>query len=172
MHKSKDAPGCINMIQKKAQLKTGETIIVLIIFFILLAGGMVFYAKIQLYTGKQDMQKAQELDAIAVEQRIRHLAEIPCTIDATVVFDCYDLSKIEALQETIVENELYYSSIIFKNSGVIVTSVYPTSAEIVLYEYPYASESSGAQPFRTPVTLYDPVTDSYSFGYITIEVYS
>jgi len=160
------------MTQKKAQLKTGETIIVLIIFFILLAGGMVFYAKIQLFTGKQDLQEAQELDAIAVEQRIRHLAEIPCTIDATVVFDCYDLSKIEALQETIADNSLYYSSIVFKNSGVVVTSVYPTSEEVVLYEYPYASESSGAQPFRTPVTLYDPVTGSYSFGYITIEVYT
>ncbi|MBI5002179.1 hypothetical protein HZC31_02240 [Candidatus Woesearchaeota archaeon] len=160
------------MTQKKAQLKTGETIIVLIIFFILLAGGMVFYAKIQLFTGKQDLQEAQELDAIAVEQRVRHLAEIPCTVDATVVFDCYDLSKIEALQETIADNSLYYSSIVFKNSGVVVTSVYPTSEEVVLYEYPYAAESSGAQPFRTPVTLYDPVTDSYSFGYITIEVYS
>ena len=172
MRKSKDVHGCIDMTQKKAQLKTGETIIVLIIFFILLAGGMVFYAKIQLFTGKQDLQEAQELDAIAVEQRIRHLAEIPCTIDATVVFDCYDLSKIEALQETIADNSLYYSSIVFKNSGVVVTSVYPTSEEVVLYEYPYASESSGAQPFRTPVTLYDPVTGSYSFGYITIEVYT
>ena len=125
-----------------------------------------------MFTGKQDLQEAQELDAIAVEQRIRHLAEIPCTIDATVVFDCYDLSKIEALQETIADNSLYYSSIVFKNSGVVVTSVYPTSEEVVLYEYPYASESSGAQPFRTPVTLYDPVTGSYSFGYITIEVYT
>src|SRR3989338_5752543 len=138
------------MTQKKAQLKTGETIIVLIIFFILLAGGMVFYAKIQLFTGKQDLQEAQELDAIAVEQRIRHLAEIPCTIDATVVFDCYDLSKIEALQATIADNSLYYSSIVFKNSKVNVTSVYPTSEEVILYEYPYAAESSGAQPFRTP----------------------
>ncbi len=163
------------MSHTKAQLKTGETIIVLIIFFILLAGGMVFYAKIQLFTGKQDLEEAQELDAIAVEQRIRHLAEIACTNvgitgSATATFDCYDLSKIEALQETIAENKLYYSSIIFKNSGVNVTSVYPTSEEIMLYEYPY--ESSGAQPFRTPVTLYDPVTDIYSFGYITIEVYS
>ncbi len=172
MRKSKDVRRCTNMTQKKAQLKTGETIIVLIIFFILLAGGMVFYAKIQLFTGKQEAQEAQELDAIAVEQRVRHLAEIPCTIDATVVFDCYDLSKIEALQATIADNSLYYSSIVFKNSGVVVTSVYPTSEEVILYEYPYAAESSGAQPFRTPVTLYDPVTDSYSFGYITIEVYS
>lgn len=170
MHKLKDVHGCIEM--RKAQLKTGETIIVLIIFFILLAGGLVFYAKIQLFTGKQEAEKVQELDAIAVEQRIRHLAEISCRTDATVVFDCYDLSKIEALQETIAENSLYYSSIIFRNAGVTVTSVYPTSEEVVLYAYPYAAESTGAQPFRTPVTLYDPLTDSYSFGYITIEVYT
>ena len=96
--------GVLNMRKKtfrKAQMKTTETIIVLIIFFILLAGGMVFYAKIQMYTSKQDAEKAQEQDAISIEQKIRHLSEIPCTNDGTVVFDCYDLSKIHALQDVI-----------------------------------------------------------------------
>ncbi len=161
-----------HIIERKAQMKTTETIIVLIIFFILLAGGMVFYAKIQMYTSKQDAEKAQEQDAISVEQKIRHLSELPCTNDGTVVFDCYDLSKIHALQEVISDHELYYRSIIFKNSRVTITSVYPVADEITLFEYAYASEATGVQPFRTPVTLYDPVSDSYNFGYMTVEVYS
>src|SRR3989338_8113192 len=162
--------GVLNMRKKrfrKAQMKTTETIIVLIIFFILLAGGMVFYAKIQMYTSKQDAEKAQEQDAISIEQKIRHLSEIPCTNDGTVVFDCYDLSKIHALQDVISDHELYYSSTIFKNSHVTITSVYPVSDEITLFEYAYASEATAVQPFRTPVTLYDPITDSYNFGYMT-----
>lgn len=159
----------MSAIVLKAQLKTGETIIVLIIFFILLAGGMVFYARISSYTAKQQKQETQELRAIAIEQRIRSLSEFACTRDAVVVFDCYDLSKIRALQETIPNHALYYGNIIFTNAKVTITSLYPQQEEIVLYE---SEEGMASQPFRTPVTLYDPVDDVYNFGYITIEVYS
>lgn len=161
----------MSTIVLKAQLKTGETIIVLIIFFILLAGGMVFYAKITAYTSKQQAEETEELSAISIEQRIRHLSEIACTNDAVVVFDCYDLSKIHALQEILPEHFLYYNSIIFKNSLVTITSVYPIQETILLYE-PQTGETTGSVPFRTPVTLYEPITDIYNFGYITIEVYS
>lgn len=156
---------------KKAQLKTGETIIVLIIFFILLAGGMVFYARIHIYTTAQKAEEYQALDAAALDQRIRHLAEIACTIDATVQFDCYDLSKLHALQTVIEEHPLYYKSAVFQNAQVTVTSVYPVADSFVLYEN-VPEESTGATPYRTPATLYDPLTDSYNFGYVTIEVYT
>lgn len=144
----------------------------MIIFFILLAGGMVFYAKISTYTSKQQQEENLDLSAISIEQRIRHLSEISCTTDAVVIFDCYDLSKIHALQQIIPEHNLYYQSIIFKNSRVAITSVYPTLDEILLFEPSDTSQSTSSQPFRTPVTLYDPVTDTTNFGYITIEVYS
>lgn len=165
----KDVHGFINM--KKGQLKTGETIIVLIIFFILLAGGLVFYAKIQTYTNAETAAETQELDAVAIEQRIRHLAEISCTIDGTVIFDCYDLSKITVFDDVIAENTLYYSTVVFPRASVSVTSVYPTEEGITLVVYSGANESLSAQPFRTPVTLFDPFTGEYNFGYITIEVY-
>ncbi|PIN79538.1 hypothetical protein COV16_03595 [Candidatus Woesearchaeota archaeon CG10_big_fil_rev_8_21_14_0_10_34_8] len=157
---------------KKAQLKTGETIIVLIIFFILLAGGMVFYAKIQTYTSVKKVEEVQELNAIAIEQRIRHMSEISCTIDGSVIFDCYDIMKVEALQETIEDYKSYYGTVIFPNSRVVITSVYPDNEEVVLYDYGYSDESVAVEPFRTPVTLYNPRDDTYNFGYITIGVYS
>ena len=143
---------------------------VLIIFFILLAGGMIFYAKISVYTQAKKEEEYHELDAIAIEQRIRHLAEIQCTIDASVIFDCYDLSKIYALKKSIEDSPLYYSIIVFPNSKVTVNSIYPVVDEIVLYDY--TEESMGVEPFRTPVTIYDPREDTYNFGYITIEVYA
>lgn len=153
-------------------MKTGETIIVLIIFFILLAMGMVFYAKIQTYTSAQKKQEMQSLDAIALEQRIRHLSEIACSTDGTVNYDCYDLQKIKALQKVVLEYPLYYSSAVFQNSKITITSVYPVTAEIALYDSGSSETSTGSQPYRTPVSLYDPVTDTHSFGYITIEVSS
>jgi hypothetical protein len=157
---------------KKGQFKTGETIIVLIIFFILLAGGMIFYAKIGQYTTAKKIEEFEELAAIQIEQRIRSMAEIVCTIDASVIFDCYDLSKIDALRLVAAEESLYYGTVIFRNAAVTVTSVYPNSDEIILYNYEYADEASAVEPFRTPVTLYNPKDDTYNFGYITIEVYS
>jgi len=161
-----------NKKMKKAQLQTGETIIVLIIFFILLAGGMVFYAKIQVYTGAKKGEEVQELNAISIEQRIRYMSEIACTIDASVIFDCYDVLKIQGLQNTIQTYSLYYSAVIFPHSRVLVTSVYPDEWELVLYDFGDAAESTSLAPFRTPVTLYDPRDDMYNFGYVTIEVYS
>ena len=158
------------MRRRKGQLKTGETIIVMIIFFILLAMGMVFYAKIQKYTSTQKKEEVQSLDAIALEQRIRHMSEIACSIDGTLVADCYDLEKIKALQQVILDYPLYYGSIIFQNSKINITSVYPVATEIALYDSDTLDTALGSQPYRTPVTLYDPVSDSYSFGYITIEV--
>ncbi len=157
---------------QKAQLKTGETIIVLIIFFILLAGGMIFYAKIQKYTTSQKKQETAAVDAISIEQRIRHMTEIPCSIDGTIIFDCYDLEKIKGLQKTIPDYMLYYNSVIFKNSKVTITSVYPVAEEILLFDAETREISTGTQPYRTPVTLYDPLTNMYSFGYITIEVFT
>ncbi len=144
----------------------------MIIFFILLAMGMVFYAKIQTYTSAQKKQETQSLDAISLEQRVRHLSEIACSIDGTIVFDCYDLEKIKALQDVVSLYPLYYSSAVFQNSKITITSVYPVSTEIALYDSLASETSTGSQPYRTPVTLYDPVTDTYSFGYITVEVYT
>ncbi len=161
-----------NTLMKKAQLKTGETIIVMIIFFILLAGGMIFYAKINTYTSHKKTEETQDLNAIQIEQRIRNLAEIVCTIDASVIFDCYDISKITAIREVIRENSLYYNTVIFLNAKVTVTSVYPSEEIIELYDYGYSETATAVEPFRTPVTIYDPRDDSYNFGYISIEVYS
>lgn len=157
-------------MKKKAQLKTGETIIILIIFFILLAGGMVFYAKIHTATAAQKAKEYQAIDANTIDQQIRHMAEIACTVDATVIFDCYDLYKIYGLQKTIQKYKLYYSAYIFKNSKVSITSVYPLSDSLVLYESEGLEEALGVVPYRTPVTIYNPITDTYNFGYITIEV--
>ncbi len=168
----------------KAQMKTGETIIVLIIFFILLAGGMVFYAKIQTYTLAKKQEELQEQSAITLANRIRHLAEISCTIDGSVIFDCYDLVKLTALQTTIetsvsgssaIETSAlyyYYRTNVFQNSRVVVISVYPEQEEVVLYDFGFAEQSTAALPFRIPVTLYDPRDSTYNFGYITIEVYT
>ncbi len=171
-HKSltRDRRSRVEGIFSKAQMKTGETIIVLIIFFILLAGGMVFYAKIQSYTLAKKQKELQEQTAITLANRIRHLAEISCTIDGSVIFDCYDLMKFTALQK-IAETSRYYQINVFKNSRIVVTSVYPEQEEIVLYDFG-SSESTAAMPFRIPVTIYDPREGIYNFGYITIEVYT
>lgn len=162
----------VDGIYSKAQMKTGETIIVLIIFFILLAGAMVFYAKIQTYTLAKKQEELQEQTAITLANRIRHLAEISCTIDGSVVFDCYDLVKLTALQKIVETSSLYYQLNVFHDSRVVVTSVYPEQEELVLYDFGSAEESTSALPFRIPVTIYDPRDGTYNFGYMTIEVYA
>ena len=156
---------------KRAQLRMAESIIILFIFFILLTFGIIFYAKISIYTGEKDVAEAKELSAENLRKKVRFLSEIQCTEAGNVEFDCYDLGKIKALKESIATtNYDYYAQNVFLQSNISFTGIYPDEEQIQLYAAPPDS-AMGAESFQTPVTLYNPINDTYNFGYITIMVY-
>ena len=160
-------------ISRKAQLEMGESIIVLIIFLFLVVFGVVLYAKVQKFTGdKQAVEQQSEIN-IQIEQKIRYLAEIQCTINGVVRFDCYDLAKLRAFEQTYntPEFKLYYDTILFHGANVNITSVYPTQSTFYLLGAETVDDTiMGETPFHTPVVLYNGVDDIYNFGYITVLV--
>jgi hypothetical protein len=158
-------------LSKKAQLEMGESIIVLIIFLFLVVFGVVFYAKIQKFTGDKQAVEQQDEINIQIEQKIRYLAEIQCTINGVVRFDCYDLAKLKAFKTTYGEHSLYYDTTLFHGANVNVTSVYPDSFSFFLLGEETVDDTiTGETPYNTPVVLYNGVTDQYNFGYITVLV--
>ena len=160
-------------MKRKAQIQMGESIIVLIIFLLLVVFGVVMYAKIQQFTGKRQVQEHQEDINIQIEQKIRFLPEITC--GTILPFDCYDSGKLYAFRTTRTdpEFELYYNSVVFPRAKVTLVEVFPIPSSFILYDVSEEEQDQymGSTPFRTPVVIYDPIYDTYNFGFVEIEVY-
>ena len=154
---------------KKAQIKMFETIAILFVFFMLVIFGFIFYAKLQKITFTEERGEVSILKAIQVAERTSFLPEMQCSFDNVPDDDCIDIEKLKALRFTIEYNIVYYFSL-FEFSQITVTQIYPTADSWVLYDNP-KKNFIDLIPIQLPVSLYNPMTDSYGFGYIDIGVY-
>ena len=161
--------------KRKAQIKMGESIIILFIFFILVVFGLVFYASISKYTSGKAAVEAEEMNVENIQKELRFLSEIQCTESGNTRFDCYDIGKIIATQESIQENYDYYAQTVFLQTNISFMEVFPGSEEWGLYEPVFTEDNlmnvKGGSAFQIPVTLFDPIEDRYNFGYVSIMVY-
>ena len=168
---------------KKSQLKIGESILVLMIFFILLVLGLIFYAKIQMHINEEEKDKFQSKRIIDMALAVKFLPELQCSTQATEEFDCIDLAKLASFESVVAENVLYqrYYAQLFPNAKIIINQSFTPRGEIlseagkVLIDNIYESnpeQRSSLTILSLPVTLYDPIMDINSFGFITLEAYS
>ncbi len=162
-------------MNRKSQIKMGESIIILFIFFILVVFGLVFYASISKYTSGQAAVEAEEMNVENIQKEIRFLSEIQCTESGNTRFDCYDIGKIIATQEAIQEHYDYYAQNVFLQTNISFVEVFPNNDEWILYELIFTEDNmmnvKGGSAFQIPVTLFDPIEDTYNFGYVSIMVY-
>ncbi|MDD5086795.1 MAG: hypothetical protein PHV16_03505 [Candidatus Nanoarchaeia archaeon] len=167
------------MKNKKAQIKMFETIAVLLIFFVLVGFGLIFYMKF-MRTSIEDTGEHQfDLKAIQTAQLVSFLPELQCTSPTSaniVIDDCFDVLKVKALANISKEpayerinNEYYFDS--FGYSKIYIENIYPYSPENwIVYERTLPNKKFQSST-KVPVSLYYPVTNSYSFGVLTVEVY-
>ncbi len=152
----------------KGQIKMFETIAVLVVFFILLMFGLTFYSKIQKITLNRELEEIAVLKAIDTSEQISFLPELQCV--GVQDIDCIDILKIDAAEFIIDENRLDYFDT-FGFSNVFIIEVYPdTGEEWEIYNLP-KKEDKGKLATQFPVSLHDPIEDTYSFGVLTIEIY-
>ncbi len=155
---------------RKSQIKMGETIAVLIVFFILLLVGMVFYAK---FKGDSIERKREEMDimnTIEIAIKASRLPELQCTTAGIECGNTIDLLKLQALEEIIKYDLIgnpYYD--MFYASEIVIEQVYPTTNSWILYNF--SGGKTSVQPVYVPVTIHDVITDEYSFGFIRVGVY-
>lgn len=155
-------------MRKKAQIKLMETVGVLLVFFVLLAIGMIFYGQ---YQKSEILKQQRELivsDAISKTIRIMYLSELQCTRNKAPSEGCIDIERLKLFNETIEDNMDYYKHI-FGNSKIVVRELYPHNRTFAVYEVG-RSRNSFSTPI--PVTLYDPVRDLNYFGVLNVEIYS
>jgi hypothetical protein len=157
--------------QKKAQLQMTETVAVLVVFFILLMFGLLFYTRFQ--RSALDEQRAEFASerAITVSLTAMLLPELRCSKgDNVPVRDCIDLYKLNIAQQKMHDEQDYYFDL-FGYARVSVREYYPGTGNHILYENLHPDATVNVKT-PIPVALYDPVQRSYRFGVLTIEAMS
>ncbi len=162
-------------MRKKSQIKIGESVAVLMIFFILVIVGIIFWSRYsQVQLGEQ-----QETDllsrAITISQTATFLSELQCSTLEVIQFNCFDIYKIRAMQDLLLnnpaENRTDYYFDIFGFSNITVYSIYPEQKTYNIYDFP-GGNITGYVSTQVPVSIQDPIFNQFSFGYIDVRVYT
>lgn len=167
----KTSSGSTALHSTRAQVKMFETIGVLVVFIVLLAGGGAFYFKMQESALQQELAKARQLRLLQSSLKATFLPELDCSFVGVQRENCIDFLKAEAFAGLSEEHAQYYFGL-FGTSTVKLTSIYPDpSINVLLYNNPL-EEYHSKIPARTPVLVYDPAQKTYAFGVLEVTSYA
>jgi hypothetical protein len=146
-----------------------EMIAVLFVFMILVAMGLVFYAKFRSSSMENDKSETSMLRAVKASQTILGMPELQCTSNNVVLEGCIDYYKASTFAAS---SKSYFDAL--GASSIILTQAYPAN--------PYYTVLYNATPLKwsrkgvinLPVIIYNPMvksSQSKSFGILVIESY-
>ena len=155
------------MKSKHAQIQMMETIAVLLIFFVIVVIGFMFFLKISTSSNTQKIVKDQELESIRVSQTISFLPELQCASKNIVQDNCFDKYKLDAFENLSDKENIYYPFFYF--SEITIDEIYPNEFKWVLY-----NRTRYSTYFITsiPILLYDPALKVNSFGLLNVKYYT
>jgi len=159
------------MKNKRAQMKMGETIAVLIVFFILLFFGIIFFSNMERRDIQDKVSNMGEQASIDIAQTIQFLPELKCTSEDITRTLCLDTLKLESFKLLSSEKKAYYQSV-FGSTGLEIAEIYP---EYTNYTTIYGGPTS-SEYFVTfiPVSLFQPYPypGEYKIGMLKIISYT
>ena len=158
------------MSNKKSQIHMGETIAVLLIFFILVFLGLIFYTRIIRGNIENELTEARQLEAIKIAQRVSYLPELQCSDVNVIKDDCIDALKLDASIGIIKSNNDFYPDQ-FKFSKITVKGIYPDETESLTIYDKSLTDFTDKIHTNFPVDLYDPISEKHSFGVIEVDTY-
>lgn len=157
------------MLKKKSQMQIFETMAVLIVFFILLGLGFIFYTKVIKHNIESDAAELSQGQSILIAQKVMFLPEIECSEDNVPRENCIDIEKLNAAVPIVSDNSNSHYFDLFGFSEITITEIYPNPNEPPKILYKRATADFRNQfSTRVPVTLYDAVNNANKFGMITI----
>jgi hypothetical protein len=157
-------------MNKRGQVQIGETIAVLLVFFILVLIGFMFYTMVIKSNLETEAEESNQLKAIELAQKASFLPEIQCSQENIIKENCIDIFKLDAASRIILNNEVfYYDKFLF--STISVEEIYPVSRNWILYDrQPPRFLNNISTPI--PISLFDPTTRKNSFGILRINTFS
>lgn len=157
-------------MRKKAQIKMTETISILVIFFILLLFGLVFYAQFQKSALLKQKQQSIEKQAISLSLRVNYLQELRCE-ETVKTGTCIDLQKIKALKKIInTEQDNGFYSNLFASADIYFEDLI-NNINYNIYNSSFANFTKRTR-VRTPVLLRDVIADKDYFGVLYVDLYT
>lgn len=155
---------------KKSQVKMGENIAILLVFFLLLGLGLIFYWVFFRQSAEKESTEIFDMRTIEIYQKIFFLPELQCTDNNIVKDGCIDIIKAMALKKYLDEypdeRVFYYN--IFGFSDVTIIDI-ETTEEVTIYSN--TIENTSKSKTRIPVLIYNPIQSKYDFGVAEIIVY-
>ena len=154
-----------------------ETIGVLVVFFILILFGFIFYAQYQKGAIKEQQKAVIAKRAVAVSLKTFYLPELRCTKGFDVgIPACIDLKKLEILEDQIDNNYNFYSALFGKSD--IYVDIIIDQERIELYN---ATPSGPVDKIsiKFPISIYDVTTPGTygeligvtKFGVLNVDIY-
>ena len=163
---------------KKSQLKIGESVAVLMIFFVLVIVGIVFWSRYSQVQIKSQQETDLLSQAIKISQTVTFLSELQCSTLEVIKFSCFDVYKINAMRSLLMEssdeerqNRTSYYFDIFGFSNITVYSIYPSQQSWNIYDFT-GGNITGYVSTQVPVSILDPINNQFSFGYVNVAVYT
>lgn len=156
---------------KKAQLKMMETIGVLLVFFVMLIIGLVFWNAHEKSSLAQAALEQQKSRAVEHALFVSFLPEIQCSRGGLPDDNCIDQLKLGAF--TILSSEARGSDFYFPLFGfstIRVVQYYPQMNVYLLYTRTNEAKQSKMQT-QIPVTLFNPQTREHYFAVLYVDYY-
>ena len=149
-----------------------ETIMVLMIFFILLVFGLVFYARFSETSAQESHREQLVTQAMDATERFQYSPEVLCS-RGSVGSDtnCFDLLKLDAFKDVSEENQGQYNKY-YPNNLIEVHIIYPEEhqRDFVLFNNTDEHALNEELSFM-PAVFFDPVEDESYFGYLRFAVW-
>ncbi len=165
---------------KKAQLKIGETIFILIIFFILLAIGLIFYSNVQANSLSKIKEIELQREIMKSALAITHFPELSCTsLSGDIEEGCLDTYKLSVFSDIMGRSDsdplkremllMYFE--MFGNSEIMAINVFPGGRDEYVIFNKSIERYSSLKTYFVPVVLRDPIWDDNRFGYLKVKIY-
>lgn len=148
----------------------GETIMVLLVFFVLVLLGFIFYINVMKSNIEVKREEIKQKEAIQVAQRAMFLPELQCAFRNIEANDCVDIMKLSAAADIILENQIFY----FDKLGfskIVVNEIYPEEKSYLLYDNSLPTFQDKTTTYL-PIDIFDPTLEEHAFGIMQVEVYA
>jgi len=154
-----------------------ETIGILVVFFILILFGVIFYAQYQKSAIREQQDIATGKRAVATSLKAFYLPELRCTKGFDEAFiACVDIHKLNIFQNKINENYNFYANI-FGKSYISLYNVIENNTIEIYNGTP--SVWTKKIPIRFPVLIYDAiepgtckdVSGRCDFSVLSVDIY-
>lgn len=158
--------------QIKAQIKIGETVAVMVVFFFLVIFGMSFYGAIEKSNLEKTKEKYDQLHILQLSQKAAYLPELQCSVFGVTYDNCFDVYKVIAFNKKINTDDDFFFDYydVFKTSTITLNESYPDDSHgYMIYNHTPDGQGGIGLVDYMPVSLFNASTGRYSMGVLTIK---